>query len=99
MESAITLLLHSSSRPAGRAANNPPAILRTAPAVDGDVVASELVADAEPDDVADADVLLSSKDVCDVSDAVTPVALVQALGTEEALPSTNLTAAHCKVLA
>jgi len=58
----------------------------------------ELVVDAELDEEADADVLLSN-DVCVVSVAVTPVALVQALGTEEVLPSTNLTAAHCKMLA
>jgi len=86
---------YNSNSPAGRTAKSPPATCRIAPAAEDEAAVPELVAEAEPDAEAEADVLLSpSNDVSVVKVAVTPVELVQSLGTEDVLPSTKLTAAH-----
>lgn len=81
------------SRPIGKTARSPPAICLAAAPWEDVAVAEELVPVA---DVLEAlDEVLLSREVCVLIVAVTPLAFVQALGTDGE-PETKLTAAHCE---
>lgn len=87
------MLFYSSNNAAGTSAKSPPTTCCAAFPLDAVADGAALVPE---DGEFDVDVLLVLfKLVCVVMLAVTPVALVHTLGTEDAVPSTKFTAAHC----